>query len=90
MYHRGELVVDLWSGLRTDDGDPWKADTLAMCFSTTKGVASAALHLQADAGRVDYDAPVATYWPEFAQDGKTNLRSVTCSATPPGCTDCAD
>ena len=73
VYHRGELVVDLWGGLRTDDGDPWQADTMAMCFSTTKGVASAALHLQADAGRVDYDAPVATYWPEFAQNGKENL-----------------
>ena len=73
VYHRGELVVDLWGGLRTDDGDPWNADTLAMCFSTTKGVASAALYLQADAGLVDYDAPVATYWPEFAQNGKENL-----------------
>lgn len=56
------------AGLRTDDGDPWLADTLAMCLSTTKGVVSAALYLQADAGRVDYDAPVATYWPEFAQN----------------------
>ena len=73
VYHRGELVVDLWGGLRTDDGDPWSADTLAMCFSTTKGVASAALHLQVEAGLVDYDEPVATYWPEFAQNGKEHL-----------------
>lgn len=73
VYHRGELVVDLWGGLRTNEGDPWQSDTLAMCFSTTKGIASAALHLQADAGLVDYDAPVATYWPEFAQNGKENL-----------------
>ena len=55
VYHRGELVVDLWGGLRTNEGDPWQSDTLAMCFSTTKGIASAALHLQADAGLVDYD-----------------------------------
>lgn len=70
MFHRGEPVVDLWGGVRDDDGTPWERDTVAMCFSTTKGVASFALHLYADRGLVDYDAPVATYWPEFAQNGK--------------------
>ncbi len=73
VYHRGELVVDLWGGERTDDGDPWESDTLAMCFSTTKGVVSFALHLQAEAGRLAYDEPVATYWPEFAQNGKAGV-----------------
>jgi len=73
IFHRGEPVVDLWGGKRTPDGDPWEADTLAMCFSTTKGVASFALHLQAEAGLVDYDERVATYWPEFAQNGKENI-----------------
>ena len=73
IFHRGELVVDLWGGLRSPDGDPWVADTLAMAFSTTKGVASMALHVQADAGLIDYDEPVATYWPEFAQNGKENI-----------------
>jgi CubicO group peptidase (beta-lactamase class C family) len=70
VYHRGERVVDLWGGKRDDEGDPWEEDSLAMCFSTTKGVASFALHLQVEAGLVDYDEPVATYWPEFAQNGK--------------------
>ncbi|MGI9644329.1 MAG: serine hydrolase domain-containing protein [Ilumatobacteraceae bacterium] len=73
IFHRGEPVVDLWGGVRTDEGDPWEADTLAMCFSTTKGVASTALHLQAEAGLVDYDERVATYWPEFAQNGKEDI-----------------
>jgi CubicO group peptidase (beta-lactamase class C family) len=72
VYHRGELVADLWGGRRVDD-DPWQGDTLAMCFSTTKGVASTALHLLADRGEIDYDAPVATYWPEFAQGGKDRV-----------------
>jgi CubicO group peptidase (beta-lactamase class C family) len=44
-----------------------------MCFSTTKGVASFALHLQAEAGLLDYDEPVATYWPEFGQNGKEGV-----------------
>ena len=38
VYHRGRLVVDLWGGVRSLNGDPWTRDTLAMCFSTTKGV----------------------------------------------------
>jgi CubicO group peptidase (beta-lactamase class C family) len=69
VYHRGEPVVDLWGGQRTDD-DEWREDTVAMCFSTTKGVASTALHILADRGQVGYDEPVATYWPEFAANGK--------------------
>ena len=44
VYHRGELAVDLWGGWRAEVR-PWQRDTLAMCFSTTKGVISTALHL---------------------------------------------
>ena len=72
VYFRGELVVDLWGGRRTED-EPWQRDTLAMCFSTTKGVASTALHLLADRGQIEYDAPVAAYWPRFAQGGKEHI-----------------
>ena len=73
VYHRGELVVDLWGGARTADGDPWARDTMAMCFSTTKGLTSTALHVLADRGLVDYEEPVATYWPEFAANGKSRV-----------------
>jgi CubicO group peptidase (beta-lactamase class C family) len=72
VYCRDELVVDLWGGRRTES-QPWQRDTLAMCFSTTKGVISAALHLLADRGQIEYDAPVATYWPRFAQGGKERV-----------------
>ena len=72
VYHRGELAVDLWGGWRTE-GEPWQRDTLAMCFSTTKGVTSTALHLLADRGQLDYDTPVADYWPQFAQGGKERI-----------------
>jgi CubicO group peptidase (beta-lactamase class C family) len=73
VYHRGRLVVDLWGGVRTEDGDPWTRDTLAMCFSTTKGVAATCAHVLADRGQLDYDERVATYWPEFAQNGKGDI-----------------
>lgn len=72
VYHQGELVVDLWGGERAP-GVAWGPDTLAMSFSTTKGVASTALHLLAERGLLNYDDTVATYWPEFAQGGKAEL-----------------
>ena len=73
VYHRGRLVVDLWGGRRDTDGDPWRRDTLAMCFSTTKGVAATCAHVLADRGDLDYDERVAHYWPEFAQNGKGEI-----------------
>lgn len=70
VYHRGRKVVDVWGGTRDDAGRPWESGTMAMSFSTSKGVVATLLHLLADRGQLDYDAPVARYWPEFAQAGK--------------------
>ncbi len=68
---RGRPVVDVWAGF-ADRGrrQPWTGDTVTICFSTTKGVASTVIHRLADRGLVDYEAPVAAYWPEFAAAGK--------------------
>jgi CubicO group peptidase (beta-lactamase class C family) len=74
VFHQGELVVDLWGGYCDGPaGRPWRRDTLAMCFSTTKGVVATAAHVLKDRGLLDYDEPVATYWPEFAQNGKSGI-----------------
>ncbi|MGO9509481.1 MAG: serine hydrolase domain-containing protein, partial [Mycobacterium sp.] len=73
VYHRGRLVVDLWGGVRGLDRVPWTRDTLAMCWSTTKGVVATCAHVLADRGELDYDERVATYWPEFAQNGKGDI-----------------
>ena len=73
VYHRGEKVVDLWGGTRDLAGTPWQEDTISISFSTTKGVASTLLHLYADRGLIDYDTPVAEYWPEFAEGGKDGI-----------------
>jgi len=70
VYHRGECVADIWGGLRNRAGDPWRENTMAPSFSTTKGVASTLLHIYVDRGLLDYDDAVADYWPEFAQGGK--------------------
>jgi CubicO group peptidase (beta-lactamase class C family) len=73
VYHRGEKVVDAWGGTRNDAGSPWEEDTLSLSFSTTKGVASTLLHIHADRGLIDYDAPVARYWPEFGEASKQDV-----------------
>ena len=70
-YVNGELVVDTWSGVADEDtGQPVDGDTLFTSWSTTKGFAATCLHILADRGHVDYDTPVATYWPEFGVHGK--------------------
>lgn len=70
-YWRGEKVVDLWGGRRTPESDaPWNEDTMVVVMSTTKGLAAMALAVANARGWLDYDAPIARYWPEFAQNGK--------------------
>jgi CubicO group peptidase (beta-lactamase class C family) len=73
VYHHGECVVDLWGGDLDSHGTPWKRDTMATSFSTTKGVTSTLIHIMADRGLINYDAKVAEYWPEFAQCGKDSI-----------------
>lgn len=71
---RGETVVDLWTGYADRARQrPWTPDTLAISFSTTKGIASTMIHRLADRGELDYEEPVATYWPEFAAGGKERV-----------------
>ncbi|MFE3323296.1 serine hydrolase domain-containing protein [Streptomyces sp. NPDC059176] len=68
----GEVVVDLWGGWADSACTrPWKRDTLVNVWSTTKGPAALCVHLLADRGLLDLDAPVAAYWPEFAVGGKS-------------------
>ncbi len=66
----GEFVVDLWAGDADPDGRPWERDTIVNVYSTTKTMAALCVLMLADRGEVDLAAPVATYWPEFAQNGK--------------------
>ena len=70
----GELVVDLWGGhadaARTRE---WQRDTLVNTYSTTKGMTTICAHRLVEQGRLDLDAPVARYWPEFAQAGKGSI-----------------
>ena len=69
----GEFVVDIWGGDRYPDGGPWQRDTIVNVYSTTKTMAATCLLMLADRGELDFDAPVAQYWPEFAQNGKEGV-----------------
>ncbi len=66
-----ELVVDLWGGTLDREGkEPWRQDTIINVYSTTKTMSCLSLLVLVGRGLVDVDAPVAKYWPEFAQNGK--------------------
>ncbi len=70
----GETVVDLCRGHADRRATrPWTPETMAVSFSTTKGVASTVVHRMADQGRLAYDDPVARHWPEFAAGGKERV-----------------
>jgi CubicO group peptidase (beta-lactamase class C family) len=70
----GEDVIDLWGGWRDREHSArWTEDTIVAVFSATKTVTSLAVLMLVDRGLLDLHAPVAKYWPEFAQNGKDKL-----------------
>jgi len=74
VYIDGREVIDLWGGFADKDRTrPWQRDTLANVYSTTKGITAICAHQLVERGELDLDAPVARYWPEFAQKGKAEI-----------------
>jgi CubicO group peptidase (beta-lactamase class C family) len=70
----GEVVVDLWGGHRDrEQTQPWQRDTIVNTYSTTKGMTALCAHQLVERGLLDVDAPVARYWPEFAQGDKGDI-----------------
>jgi CubicO group peptidase (beta-lactamase class C family) len=70
----GATVLDLWGGVADPQTErPWTSDTLVLAWSCTKGATALCAHLLVDRGQLDLDAPVATYWPEFAAAGKDRI-----------------
>lgn len=72
VYFKGQKVVDIYTGKKSET-ENWQSDTLSMCYSTGKGVLSTLAHILVSEGFLDYDTPVAQYWPEFAQQGKAQI-----------------
>ena len=73
-FYRGERIVDLWGGVRNKaTGEPWERDTMVVVHSATKGLAAMTLALAHSRRWLDYEERVATYWPQFAQNGKDKI-----------------
>ncbi len=73
-YAADRLVVDLWGGLADERARaPWRRDTLQLVFSGAKGLVATAALLLVGRGRLELDAPVCRYWPEFAAAGKAGV-----------------
>jgi CubicO group peptidase (beta-lactamase class C family) len=74
LFVDGVMVADMYGGFIDEvTREPYTDETLQVVFSTTKGATAACASLLAQRGLLDFDAPVATYWPEFAQAGKQQI-----------------
>ena len=79
LYVDGADVVDLWGGVADPaTGGKWERNTLQLHFSTTKGVAAICAAILNERGQLDYETPVAAYWPEFAAGGKEAVTVAQC------------
>jgi CubicO group peptidase (beta-lactamase class C family) len=74
VYRHGQVVLDLWGGTADQEsGRPVTPDTMFVLYSSTKPLAASCLHILWQRGKLDWDDPVARYWPEFAQNGKDSV-----------------
>jgi Beta-lactamase len=69
----GQVVINTWAGRTAAGGDDVGGETIFPVFSVSKAVVATAVHVQAVRGLVDYEAPVATYWPAFSAHGKGKI-----------------
>ncbi|HET6740294.1 MAG TPA: serine hydrolase domain-containing protein [Kribbella sp.] len=74
VFSGGRKVVELWDG-QAAPGRAWSAETVVPVFSCAKGLVSVVVHRLAQEGRLDLDAPIGTYWPEFVAEGKEAITS---------------
>merc|ERR1712198_479846 len=68
----GEKVIDLWG--KADENSEYDGDTLTTVFSSTKSLTAIAMAALQDQGLISYDEKITTYWPEFGQNGKENVK----------------
>jgi CubicO group peptidase (beta-lactamase class C family) len=74
VYQDGRKVVDLWGGHKDLERTvPWRPDTIVIMNSVAKSMCALCVHVLIDRGKIEFDAPVARYWPEFAGGGKQGV-----------------
>ena len=69
VYRDGELVLDLVGG-EAAPGQPLRREARMLLFSSIKPVTAVCIHMLRERGLLEYDAPIARYWPQFGQGGK--------------------
>jgi len=75
VFVAGEPVVDIWGGfVDAEKTVPWEKDTIINVWSTTKTMVALCSLILSDRGELDFHAPVAKYWPEFAAAGKADIQ----------------
>ncbi|MBI0425370.1 serine hydrolase [Psychrobacter sp. NG27] len=72
VYQAGACIAQASTGMARPDMS-WQPDTLAINFSTGKGVLATLVHVLASQALLDYDVPIAHYWPAFAAQGKEKI-----------------
>ena len=72
VYQAGQCIAQASTGMARPDM-PWQPDTLAINFSTGKGVLATLVHVLVSQQLIEYDKPIAHYWPEFAANGKDQI-----------------
>jgi len=72
VYQAGQCIAQASTGMARPD-IPWQPDTLAINFSTGKGVLATLVHVLVSQQLIEYDKPIAHYWPEFAANGKDHI-----------------
>lgn len=72
VYFKGQKVVDIYTGMKSET-EQWQSDSMSVCYSTGKGILATLAHILVSKGLIEYDRPVAEYWPEFAQHGKERI-----------------
>ncbi len=71
VARHGRVVVDRAIGLRRlGTTETVQNTTPFLLFSCTKSLTSMCVHKLAEEGKVDLDAPIADYWPEYGTKGK--------------------
>jgi CubicO group peptidase (beta-lactamase class C family) len=78
LVRDGEVVVDVWAGHKDEARtEPWEEDTIVNVYSSTKTLTALCALFLADHGELDFAAPAARYWPEFAAAGKAEVPVAT-------------
>ena len=72
VYLQNQKVLDIYTGKKSAHED-WQENTLSVCYSTGKGVLATLAHILVSEGKIQYDTPVASYWPEFGQNSKAHI-----------------